>query len=77
MSSMIGYVVMRYETPLDDSPGVATCIEQVFVSEEKAKEHKIHLDPNGEGFEYHCSCGCGEAHYRAWYVEPVILNLED
>lgn len=29
------------------------------------------------GFEYHCPCGCGEAQYRAWYVEPVILNLEE
>lgn len=75
--SIIGYVVMRYETPLEESPGVATCIEQVFICRNKAVKHKQELDPEGEGFEYRCPCGCDESHYRAWYVEPVIVDLEE
>lgn len=76
--SKLAYVVIRYElgdTGIENYPHVLqTFNEKVFLSEEAAKQYSNSLDPNGDGFEYTCPCGCGDVHWRSWEVEPIVLE---
>lgn len=68
------YVVKRYE---DDDSSFKVFDEKAFLSSLDAKQYADSLDPSGNGFEYTCPCGCGDAHWRSWEVESLVLNLPD
>lgn len=69
----IVYVVKRYE---DTDEGMSCFDEKAFTSEEKARQYKLKLNPSGNAFGYICPCGCGDAHWRSWEVEPLVLEEE-
>lgn len=67
----LAYVVVRWE---DTDSSSMRFNEKVFMDENDAKHYTKKQDPNGDGFEYTCPCGCGDVHWRSWEVEAVPIG---
>ena len=70
----IVYLVQRYEMPLDDTPGLITVPEKVFLDMRSAQDYVIKQDPELKGFKYKCPCGCGDEHWRSWGYESIVME---
>jgi hypothetical protein len=76
MTEKLVYLVQRYEMPLDNS-GMFAFPEKVFLTERAAQDYCRKNDPEDNGFEYTCPCGCGDVHWRSWDVVTVVMEDDE
>ena len=76
MTQKLVYLVQRYEMPVDGT-GIYNLPEYVFDTAEKAKEYCLRQDPEDNGFQYTCPCGCGDVHRRSWDFETIVMESNE
>lgn len=76
MTQKVIYIVQRYEMPMDDTPGIDVFFEKAFLTAKAAKDYCLNLDPNNNGIEYECPCGCNDKVLRSWEYSAAVLEEE-